>query len=87
MNIIHYCDSGHGWMKVRKSLLVKLEIAHLISSYSYQRGEYAYLEEDCDAGYLFKALKEHGIEPQVKQHIARYKQSRIRGYNRYEVAA
>lgn len=87
MRIDFYVDHGHGWFKVKNSLLARLGIADKISGYSYQRGEYAYLEEDCDAGYLFKALKEHGIEPRVKQHVAAYKQSRIRGYQRYGVSA
>jgi len=82
-----YVDPGHGWFKVKRDVLSKLRIADKISHYSFERGEFVYLEEDCDAGYLFKALKEHGIEPKVKQHVAMYKQSRIRNYNRYKVAA
>lgn len=84
MNIIHYCDPGHGWMKVRKSLLVKLEIAHLISSYSYERKEMAYLEEDCDAGLLLKALDRKGVKWAIKSSHTD-KQSKIRNYKRYSV--
>ncbi|MCD6434937.1 MAG: hypothetical protein J7L15_00895 [Clostridiales bacterium] len=44
-----YCfftDPGHGWLRV---LLTELEpIKDKISPYSYMRGKYAYLEEDCD---------------------------------------
>lgn len=85
MNITHYCDPGHGWMKVSKALLVKLGIAHLISSYSYERGEYAYLEEDCDAGLLLRKLEMRDIKWTIKTAHTN-KTSRIRNYNRYEVA-
>jgi hypothetical protein len=86
MNITHYCDPGHGWMKVSKALLVKLGIADKISGYSYQRKDMAYLEEDCDAGLLLKTLDLKGINWAIKTaHTNRM--SRIRNYQRYEVIA
>lgn len=86
MNIIHYCDPGHGWMKVKRSLLVKLGIADKISAYSYQRADMAYLEEDCDAGLLLRTLDAKGIKWAIKSSHTN-KTSRIRNYRRYEVAA
>ena len=86
MNITHYCDPGHGWMKVSKALLVKLGIADKISSYSYQREDMAYLEEDCDADLLLRALDAKGIKWTIKRSHTN-KTSRIRNYRRYEVAA
>jgi hypothetical protein len=83
MNIIHYCDPGHGWFKVSKQLLVKLGIERDISSYSYQRGDYVYLEEDCDADLLFLNLQVQGVIPNVVTKHTN-KRSRIRGYGRYE---
>lgn len=50
-----HIDSGHGWLEVNKSMLVKLGIEKMISGYSYQKGSKAYLEEDCDAGIFFEA--------------------------------
>ena len=50
-----YADPGHGWAKVKKSELEKLGIAQLISACSYERGEYAYLEEDCDLSRFLEA--------------------------------
>jgi len=74
-------DGGHGWFKVSIKQLVKLEIADRISSYSYWKGEHAYLEEDCDASIYFETLKEKGIAmPKIRDRIAREKQSKIRGY-------
>jgi len=44
-----YEDPGHGWLSVKRQELVDLNILNQISSYSYQRGNTVYLEEDCDA--------------------------------------
>lgn len=50
-----HIDSGHGWLEVSKAKLKSLGIADKISGYSYQKGDKAYLEEDCDAGLFFEA--------------------------------
>lgn len=81
--ITFYADPGHGWAKVKKSELAKLQIAELISPYSYERGEYAYLEEDCDLSIYLAALKANGQSYKFSGTTCAYKQSRIRGYNRY----
>ena len=79
-----YSDPGHAWAKVRKSVLTNLGIADKVSSYSYQRGEYAFLEEDCDLSLLMQALQSHGTKLCfVEKHTD--KQSRIRNYERYSV--
>lgn len=83
-NIIIYTDPGHGWGKVRKSVLSNLGIAGDITPFSYQRGDYAYLEEDCDLSLLCKRLAEHDTKVKfVERHTD--KQSRIRSYERYAV--
>lgn len=48
-------DPGHGWLEVTHAELVELQIAHLISTFSYTTGPrpggvtpLVYLEEDCD---------------------------------------
>lgn len=82
MKIIHYCDPGHGWLKVSKALLNKLGIADKISGYSYQRNDMAYLEEDCDAGLLLDKLEKKGIEFVIKSCHTN-KTSKIRGYKGY----
>lgn len=79
-----YEDCGHGWMKVKKDLLSKMEIADKISSCSYERGEYAYLEEDGDLTTFCRAYKAmYGVDVKFKTHFS--DRSRIRGYNRYEI--
>ena len=82
MQIIHYCDPAHGWMKVRRSLLIKLGLQGMISSYSYERKDSVYLEEDCDAGLLFDRLDNLGIKWSIKT-MHSDKTSKIRGYANY----
>lgn len=43
-------DPGHGWLQVPLELLADKGLRESISGYSYMDSEYAYLEEDCDAG-------------------------------------
>lgn len=77
-----YADPGHAWCKVPMSLLVKLNIADKVSTYSYQRGDSVYLEEDCDLSLLINALKSKGKTVEFKEfHTNRT--SKIRGYNYY----
>ena len=56
----HYTDPGHGWVEVPRSLLHELGIADKITSYSYQRGEDVFLEEDCDLGTFYRAMEKAG---------------------------
>lgn len=81
--IIVYSDPGHAWGKVKRSVLHNLGIANNISSYSYQRGEYVYLEEDCDLSALCMALNQRNTRIKfVEKHTDR--DSRIRSYERYK---
>jgi hypothetical protein len=50
-----HIDSGHGWLEVSKAKLKSLGIAHKISSFSYEKGNKAYLEEDCDTSLFFES--------------------------------
>ena len=76
-------DPGHGWIKCHKSLLDSLGIAESISAYSYMLGDYAYLEEDCDASILCKALTDSGIQFKFRERHCENRQSRIRNYPTY----
>jgi len=77
-----YSDPGHGWIKVKKSLLIKLGIADKISTYSYMRKDDAYLEEDRDASLLISALKAKGKTFEYKESVSN-KSSKIRSYDYY----
>ncbi len=73
-----FADAGHGWLKVKFRELVDLGIHEAISPYSYKRGDYVYLEEDCDAPKFIKA-KSDKIEYRVRYSA----NSRIRNYQHY----
>jgi len=79
---IYYTDPGHGWAKIPIKLLENLGIANKISSHSYYRGGFAYLEEDCDMSLLIKRLRYLKVEPKFKpQHTDNH--SKIRNYKYY----
>ncbi len=78
-----YSDPGHGWLRVTKSLLSEQGIAEKITAYSYQRGGFAYLEEDQDLTTFFDAMKARSVEVKFRNHIAD-RNSRIRRYKPYK---
>ena len=86
-----YADNGHGWLKVKKSDLVELGIENEITNYSFENGDYAFLEEDSDTYRFFDAYrKKHNIVNatrlsdvfNIKEHKSNY--SRIRSYWHYK---
>jgi hypothetical protein len=83
MKLNFYNDPGHGWVAVKKALLVTLGIADEISAYSYERGGMAHLEEDVDAGLLIAALKNRGIPVEFINHTTN-RRSKIRSYSGYK---
>ncbi len=54
----HFTDPGHGWFKVSRKMLFKMDLLEKISSFSYHKGDWVYLEEDCDATIFFDRYKE-----------------------------
>lgn len=79
-----YGDASHAWCAVPVEELKELNIAHLISGYSYHRNDIAYLEEDCDLGIYMNRLKE--LHPDMEfifkeEHTNR--ESHIRNYKSY----
>lgn len=79
-----YSDPGHSWVKVPKSFLEVHLGTHwrkVFTSFSYERGDYVYLEEDCDAFTFSKRIRDAGIEPIYKEGSScSSKYSRIRNY-------
>jgi len=85
MKITVYTDPGHGWGAVKRQVLTDLGIANKVSTYSYQRGQSVYLEEDCDLSLLISALRTKGITPVFdERHTDR--RSPIRSYDTYRAA-
>ena len=77
-----YADPGHAWVKVTKSYLCDLfgpDWRKAFTCFSYERLSYVYLEEDQDASTLINKLKEQGITPKWREHVANNR-SRIRNY-------
>ena len=53
----YFQDPGHGWVRVPVSLLEELGLIEKITTYSFVKGDYAYLEEDQDASTWVAAMK------------------------------
>jgi hypothetical protein len=75
-----YSDPGHGWMRVPLQDLKLVDVK--ISSYSYMKGNNAYLEEDCDAPRFINAMNQLGYEVCFKEHTSNHR-STIRNYNSF----
>jgi hypothetical protein len=86
LTLNYYQDPGHGWVKISLAKLQQLGLADSISYYSYMRGDYAYLEEDCDLGRLYQAADKAGITIKLREHWTNNR-SKIRGYKTYKSPA
>jgi hypothetical protein len=84
MKITYHNDGGHGWYSVKRSKLESMGVLNKISSFSYQKGDSVYLEEDYDAGFFFNKLTEQ--ERQSIKIIDSYKdRSPVRNYDRFSL--
>ena len=84
MKFPFYTDPGHGWLKVPIKLLRELGIESKITMYSYRRGDYAYLEEDCDAPTFVKAMEAHGRTVEFDDDHYSNRESMIRRYEPWD---
>ena len=48
----YFVGDTKGWVEVRKSELAKANVLDLISTCSYEKGEYIYLDEDIDFSFF-----------------------------------
>jgi hypothetical protein len=78
-----YEDSGHGWLKVPVDELQKMNLTDKISNYSYRKGCFAYLEEDCDAELFVRAMEGIGVKVKFREHFTNG-ESTIRNYDRFK---
>ena len=78
----YIADPGHAWVKCPKEVLKNLGISDQISSWSFMRGDFAYLEEDQDAATLCNALIRKGIDFKFRESFGN-RRSRIRNYKTY----
>jgi hypothetical protein len=79
MKVTFFNDAGHGWYSVKKAWLEFHGLMNKVSSFSYQKGDTIYLEEDCDASLLFNKAKEIGLELSVKSSYKH--RSPVRSYS------
>ena len=79
----YYSDPAHGWYRVLREVLVHFDVADKVSTCSYERGEYVYLEEDCDGPILIRAAEAEGVGVYVKEHKPTQRDSHIRKMDRY----
>lgn len=87
--MIIYSDPGHSWLKVHISELFKRNLINKISEYSYKRGNYVYLEEDCDMTIFIDSLKQTmNIEAIKNLFVFKHtdKSSKIRSYERFKIS-
>jgi hypothetical protein len=79
-----HTDPGHGWLQVDRADLDALDIAHKISRYSYERGPWVYLEEDCDAALFMNAAKTAGWVLNMTEKNEPHNDSPVRSFERYQ---
>lgn len=84
MKIKFYSDPSHGWAAVERDTLIKLNILHRVSGYSYQKGHTVYLEEDCDLATLAQVLAQQNDTLELERHHTDYR-SPIRNYARFSI--
>lgn len=82
IKIKFYSDPGHGWGAVKRKVLSELEISDKISTFSYQKGQTVYLEEDSDLQKFVTALTAKGAIIKYDEHNTD-RRSPIRSYDRY----
>ena len=77
----HY-DAGHGWLRVDMASLsaAGLRIGDF-SKFSYRKGDFIYLEEDCDAGKFDACARARGFAFTVRE-VSDGNSSPIRNYAR-----
>ena len=80
----YFVDAGHGWLRVKREELKRLEIADKVSPYSYQMGEWVYLEEDRDAMLFYGAKKARGESYEAVQKYS--ERSCVRDKETYKAA-
>jgi hypothetical protein len=79
-----YSDAGHGWLAVKRKVLLEFLDANQISTYSYQRGGTVYLEEDCDASLFLSKVRGAGYKYEIEEKRSKTDRSIIRSYESYD---
>jgi hypothetical protein len=84
MKLYFYSDPGHGWLSVSRKTLAKYVDLKEVSTYSYQRKDRVFLEEDRDAQLFISALRKAGKLFQFVEYTTN-RNSKIRNYDYFRV--
>ena len=82
---VFYSDPSHGWLRVPKQILSELGIEKEISSFSYMKGKYVYLEEDADLTLFAEKVQNFDEWKELMSESYSDSSSAIRRYSRYEI--
>jgi hypothetical protein len=80
-----FTDPGHGWLRVPRRDLQILYISRRITPFSYQKGAFVYLEEDCDASLFLRTAKAVGWDVTVRERASARHPSIIRQFDAYRL--
>jgi hypothetical protein len=85
ISVCFRADPGHGWLKVRRSIARRVlgDQFPKITPFSFQRGEFLYLEEDQDAGLFLRAAEAKGFVADIREMTHSNQESRIRNYDSF----
>ena len=86
MKLRYYIDPGHGWLAVKRKVLKDLGILDKITSFSYQKGDTVYLEEDCDLATFATTMSVKLGAPLEYDVRHTDRSSPIRSYERFRAA-
>jgi hypothetical protein len=80
---IFHSDPGHAWLEVDRQELKDLNILQDITTFSYQKGDKVFLEEDCDYSTFVKAyMKKYGTKPEYTEQFK--ENTPIRSYDYFK---
>lgn len=82
LKLTFYEDPAHAWLEVSYTLLGRYGLTKLVSNYSYKSGNFAYLEEDCDAPMFLRAVEDAGDNFIITDEYCNH-DSPIRSYQPY----
>jgi hypothetical protein len=83
VTLTFYSDPYSGWLKTPVEFLRILGIAHKITSFSYQKGDFVYLDEETDMARFIGAAEAAGWGVEVKSRRPAQGKSRIRRFYQY----
>lgn len=85
ITISYYRDHQSGWFKVPVKVIHDLRVENKISSRSFIRKDFAYIDDKVDARLLFDVANQECITFNIRMHFSN-KSSKIRSYEPFTKA-